>query len=46
MKILLQSWLIIAAFLASSPLAPARSWFFNWDGTTDITCVPTFEDNS
>jgi hypothetical protein len=26
--------------------APAQSWFFNWDGTTDITCVPTIEGNN
>ena len=32
------------ALLATS--APAQSWFFNWDGTTDITCVTTFENKS
>lgn len=26
--------------------APAQNWFFNWDGTTDITCVPTTEGNN
>jgi len=35
------AWL---ALLTAS--APAQSWFFNWDGTTDITCVPTVEGNN
>jgi hypothetical protein len=26
--------------------ASGQSWFFNWDGTTDITCVPTSEGNN
>lgn len=26
--------------------ASGQSWFFNWDGTTDITCVPTIEGNN
>jgi len=35
------AWL---ALVAAS--APAQSWFFNWDGTTDITCAPTVEGNN
>ncbi len=26
--------------------ASGQSWFFDWDGTTDITCVPTSEGNN
>ena len=32
--------------LLAASAAPAQSWFFNWDGTTDITCVPTIEGNN
>jgi hypothetical protein len=35
--------LLTGALLASACVAPAQIWFFNWDGTTDITCVPTIE---
>ena len=33
------------AVLLAMP-ASSQSWFFNWDGTTDITCVPTVEGNN
>lgn len=29
-----------------SAVAHGQQWFFNWDGTTDITCVPTVEGNN
>ena len=38
--------LFAGTLLASAGIAPAQSWFFNWDGTTDITCVPTSEGNN
>jgi len=46
MKNILPSFLLTAAFLVSACVAPAQSWFFNWDGTTDISCVPTSEGNN
>lgn len=38
--------LLGGTLLASACIAPAQSWFFSWDGTTDITCVPTSEGNN
>ena len=42
----LQSLLLTGSLLASAGIAPAQSWFFNWDGTTDITCAPTAGGNN
>lgn len=38
--------LVIAVVPVSLCSADAQGWFFNWDGTTDITCVPTTEGNN
>ena len=46
MKTSLTSLLLTGTFLASVCVAPAQNWFFNWDGTTDLTCVPTMEGNN
>ncbi|MCX6913690.1 MAG: hypothetical protein NT167_11680, partial [Verrucomicrobia bacterium] len=38
--------LLTGTLLASAFVAPSQSWFFNWDGTADITCAPTTEGNN
>jgi len=38
--------LLGGTLLASACIAPAQSWFFNWDGTTDISCVPSSDGNN
>ncbi len=38
--------LLVTTLLTSACVTRAQSWFFNWDGTTDITCVPTAEGNN
>jgi len=38
--------LLVGTLLISACLVHAQSWFFNWDGTTDITCVPTSDGNN
>lgn len=38
--------LVIAIILLPLCSTDAQSWFFNWDGTTDIACVPTIEGNN
>jgi hypothetical protein len=38
--------LLAGTLLTSACFVHAQSWFFNWDGTTDITCVPTSDGNN
>lgn len=38
--------LLLLAWLTIVTSADAQQWFFNWDGTTDMTCVPTVEGNN
>jgi hypothetical protein len=37
---------LTGALLVSASFAPAQTWFFSWDGTTDIACVPTSDGNN
>ncbi len=46
MKTQLRVLILATTLLASAGFVPAQSWFFNWDGTTDISCVPTVEGNN
>lgn len=41
-----RSLLNSATLLATACSVSAQSWFFNWDGTIDISCVPTVEGNN
>jgi hypothetical protein len=38
--------LLVGTFLTSACLLRGQSWFFSWDGTTDITCVPSADGNN